>query len=158
MIKQVISLISLILAIFSAGKLATPVRDYLISIQVISDVFSNTVLSVICYIIAFSLIILGLYFLGRLLEQAVNVTPAASLNRLMGGFLGGFKVFFLLSLIFNLLTIFEPNFQIINKQTQKESVLFNRVESIVPFLYPYLKEYFSKQKIQTLPRMEEIHL
>lgn len=140
-IKQVVSLLSLIFAILFAGVLAKPARDFLLKQSYIADSVPDFVITGICYIVAFSIIVLVIYGLGKLVDIAVKVTPAKTLNYLLGGVFGIFMWTLSLSLFFNLLTVFDPNYKLINKQTCKESVLFNGINSVVPTLYPYVKNY-----------------
>ncbi len=143
LIKQVISLLALIIAILFAGVLAEPVRNFLLDQPTIANAMPVFVITGICYIIAFSLIVLAIYGLGKLVEVAIKVTPAKTLNYILGGFFGALSGILALSLAFNLLTVFDPNYKIISKQTRTESVLFNTVNSMVPTLYPYIKNYLN---------------
>ena len=101
------------------------------------------VLTGICYILAFTIIILVICGIGKLVEVAIKITPAKTLNYILGGFFGALSWIIALSLAFNLLTVFDPDYKIISKQTRKESVLFNTVNSMVPTLYPYIKNYLN---------------
>ncbi len=146
-IKQVISFISLILAIIFAERIAEPIRNILLKYSFFTDTLPDYIVTCICYILAFSGIVIALYWLGKLLHEAIKVTPAKSLNYLLGGLFGIFKWVLFLSLLFTILTVFDPNSRVISKQIKKESVLFNKVRSIVPALYPYVKNYFNYKKI-----------
>ncbi len=142
-IKQVVSLLALIIAILFAGVLAEPARNFLLDQPSIANAMPAFIITGVCYIVAFALIVLAIYGLGKLVEVAIKVTPAKTLNYALGGFLGVLGWTIALSLAFNLLTVFDPNYKLINKQTRKESVLFNTVNSVVPTLYPYIKNYLN---------------
>ncbi|MDR3061814.1 MAG: CvpA family protein [Dysgonamonadaceae bacterium] len=142
-IKQVVSLLSLVFAILFAGILAKPARDFLLKQSFIADSMPDFVITGICYILAFVIIVLAIYGLGKLVDIAIKVTPAKTLNYLLGGLFGAFMWILALSLTFNLLIVFDPNYRLINKQTRQESVLFSKVNSIVPVLYPYVKNYLN---------------
>ena len=145
-IKQVVSLIALIIAILFAGVLAQPVRDFLLDQPSIANAMPGYIITGICYILAFSIIVLAIWGLGKLVNVAINVTPAKTLNYILGGFFGALMWVITLSLVFNLLTVFDPNYKVISKQTRKESVLFSTVNGMVPTLYPYIKHYFNGGK------------
>ncbi|MCL1937436.1 MAG: CvpA family protein [Candidatus Azobacteroides sp.] len=140
-VKQMISLLALVAAIFCAGKIAIPFRQFL------SSVFtSNTfqpILTGICYLLAFSLIVSGIVLLGRLIDLAVKKTVAKPLNILLGGMFGVFVWVLSLSILFNVLAVFNYNSHIISKQTQKNSIFYERTKEVVPRLYPFLKYYFT---------------
>jgi len=138
-IKQVISLVSFVLAIFFAGKTARPLRDFLTSHDSITHVLSPPVISVICYILAFILIIVVFRWLGNLLNK-VMMSAISLINSVLGGILGCFLSLLILSLFFNVLAIFDSDSKILKNQTKKESVLFHKVEAIVPLISPFIKE------------------
>ncbi len=142
-IKQVISLLALIIAILFAGVLAEPVRNFLLDQPAIANAMPGFIITGVCYILAFSLIVLAIYGLGKLVEIAIKVTPAKTANYILGGFFGALTWAIALSLGLNLLTVFDPNYKLISKQSRKESVLFNTVNSVVPTLYPYIKNYLN---------------
>lgn len=145
-IKQVISLLALLLAILFAGKGAIFMREYLSVFSIGNDKIPGYVLTPLCYIVAFSVIIWGFALLGKLIEDAVKLTPAASLNMLLGGLLGAFKMVVILSLIFTILTVFDYNSRILKQQIRNESVLFDKVRCVVPFLYPFVEKYLKENE------------
>ncbi len=141
-IKQVISLLSLVFAIFFAGRAAEPIREFLLGQPFITGTFPDYIVTGVCYVLAFSAIILVFHWLGKLLHLAIKVTPARMINYLAGALFGFLSWLIALSLAFNLLTVFDPNSQIISKQTKDKSVLFNKVRNVIPTIYPYVKNYF----------------
>ncbi len=142
MIRQVISLLALVIAIFCAGKLALPLRDGFLSLSFIVDNIHPYIITGICYLITFCFIIIFLSWLGKLLNKAINVTPAAFLNRVLGGLFGVFVVVLSMSLLCMMLTFFDPKSNLITQQTKQESVLYERVRNVVPALYPIIRELF----------------
>ncbi|MCL2649476.1 MAG: CvpA family protein [Candidatus Azobacteroides sp.] len=155
-IQQIISLLSLVLAIFFAGKMARPLRNILMSHESITKYIDSNIVTVICYIIAFTLIILVFRWLGDLLNKTVKVTPISCLNYLLGGFFGAFSSLFFLSLLFNILTIFDSNSTIIKEDAKKESVFFYKVEKLVTFVAPLIKEAHKvKEKIPLLQEKKD---
>jgi len=139
-IKQVVSLISLILAIFFAGKAARPLRDYLISQDSITDIVSPQIIAIICYIFAFIFILAVCKWLAELLDN-VMLSPVSFINHITGGILGCLLSLLCLSLLFNILTVFDSDSKIIKEQTKNESVLYYKVESITPLISPFIKTY-----------------
>ena len=140
MIKQVISLLALIIAIFCAGTLAIPLRDGFLSLPFIANNIHPYIITGICYVLAFVFIITFLNWLGKLLNKAINITPVGFLNRGSGALFGAFMVILSLSLLFMLLTFFDPDSKIISQQTKQKSVLYEKVETVVPSIYPVIRE------------------
>ncbi len=145
-IKQVISLVSLILAIVFAGKAAKPLRDFLTAQDSVTDIISPQIIAIICYILAFILIIAVCNWLANLLED-VMIGPMSCINKILGGVSGCLLSLLFLSLLFNVLTVFDSGSKILKEQTKKESILFYKVESIVPLISPFIKE---TQKIKEI--------
>ena len=139
-IKQVISLLALVIAIFCAGTLAVPLRDGFLSFPFIAYNIHPYIVSGICYLLVFAFIILILNWLGKLVSKAINVTPAGFLNKGLGALFGAFMVILSISLLFMLITFFDPDSKIIAQKTKQESVLYKTVETIVPTLYPIIRE------------------
>ena len=150
LIKQIISLVSFILAIFFAGKTARPLRDFLISRDSITHFISLQVISVICYILAFILIIIIFGWIGKLLNKAI-ASPMSCINYILGGLLGCSLSLLALSLLFNVLIVFDSNSKILKEQTKNESIFFYKVGKIVPLISPFIKEAIKIQENLPLP-------
>ena len=142
-VKQLISLIALVLAIFFAGKIAIPLRNFVLSC-ITGDGISISLVSALCYIVAFILIIILINLLGKLVHLAIKMTPARPLDILLGGFFGLFIWILSLSILFNIFSALDTNSTIITKPTQSKSIFYERVKKVVPTVYPVLKDYFHK--------------
>ena len=140
MIKQVVALVALVIAIFCAGTLAVPLRDGFLSMPFVVNNIHPYIVSGICYLLTFAFIIIFLNWLGKLVSKAINITPVGFLNRGLGGLFGAFMVILSLSLLFMLLSFFDPHSKMIALQTKQESVLYDKVAAVVPTLYPMIRE------------------
>ena len=134
-VKQVVSFIALLAAIFFGGQIAIPVRNFLMQ-YISGDTLSPSILSVFCYIIAFVSIILIIVLFGKIVDVAIKMTPAKPLNSLLGGLFGMFIWIISLSILFNILSVFDSASSLLPKSTQEKSVFYNRVKSILPTVYP----------------------
>ncbi|GHV23882.1 hypothetical protein FACS189428_7780 [Clostridia bacterium] len=139
-IKQVVSFIALVAAIFFAGQIAVPVRTFLAN-HVSSDTVSPQILHGFCYIIAFVIIILIIVYFGKIVDVAIKMTPAKPLNILLGGLFGVGIWLLSLSIVFTIFSVFDSKSTIISQQTKEKSVFYHRVKDIVPTLYPVWKNY-----------------
>ncbi|MDR0547165.1 MAG: CvpA family protein [Dysgonamonadaceae bacterium] len=142
-VEQLFSFIALAAAIFFAGQVAVPMRTFLIQ-YVTGDGFSPQILSGLCYLLAFTLIILLIVLLGKVVSFAIKKTPAKPLNLLLGGLFGLFIWAVSVSIFLNILAAFDYNSLLISKTTREQSVLYYPVQSIVPTVYPLLSDYFRK--------------
>jgi len=139
-VKQAVSLVALILAIVFAGQISLPVRIFLM--QHIGDSISPQIITALCYIIAFVLIILAISLLGKVIDIAIKLTPAKPLNILLGGIFGVFIWTLSLSIVFNLFAVFDSNSTILSEKTQKKSTLYQPIKEVLPTIYPVWKRLF----------------
>jgi membrane protein required for colicin V production len=142
-IKQVVSFLALLAAIFFAGQFARFMRDWLLHFDAFSSM-NPGIFSAVCYILAFVLIIIVIVLLGKIVNIAIKMTPAKLLNTLLGGLFGALVWIFSLSIVLNLLSAFDSQSWLISKQTQSKSILYDGVKAVVPTVYPFIKEYFIK--------------
>jgi len=139
-VKQAVSLIALILAVVFAGQISLPVRIFLM--QHIGKGVSPQIITALCYIIAFVLIILIISLLGKIIDIAIKLTPAKPLNILLGGLFGIFIWTLSLSIVFNLFAVFDSNSTILTKQIQNKSILYQPIREVLPTAYPVWKRLF----------------
>jgi membrane protein required for colicin V production len=140
-IKQLVSFLALILALFFSGQFALFLRDWLRQLDAFSSM-NQGILSAICYIFAFVLIIIVIVLLGKVVDIAIKMTPAKFLNILLGGLFGALVWIFSLSIVFNLLYVFDSQSLLISKQTQSKSIFYDGVKAVVPTVYPFMRAYF----------------
>jgi membrane protein required for colicin V production len=133
----------LIAAIFFAGQLARLMRGFLLHFEFFSSM-SSGILSGVCYILAFAVIIIVIVLLGKVVNVAIKMTPAKLLNTLLGGLFGALIGIFSLSILFNLLFVFDTQSRLITKETQSKSIFYEGVREVVPTVYPFIKTYFKK--------------
>ncbi|GHV56042.1 hypothetical protein FACS1894182_01800 [Bacteroidia bacterium] len=140
-VKQLVSFIALILAIVFAGQISVPVKSFLLR-YITGTAVSPQVITALCYIIAFVLIILLMSLLGKIIDVAIKLSPAKSLNILLGGLFGMFIWTLSLSIIFNLFAVFDSGSTILPKHVQEKSILYYPVKSVLPAIYPVWKKLF----------------
>ena len=136
-IKQAVSFMALIAAIFFAGQLAGWTRSLLRGIEFLGGLDPG-ILTAVCYILSFALIIIAIVFLGRIVDIAIKMTPAKFLNYLLGSLFGMLMGVVSLSILINVLEAFD----VVPAQVRNQSVLYGNVREVVPTIYPIIKEYF----------------
>jgi membrane protein required for colicin V production len=141
LVKQAVSLIALILAVVFAGQISLPVRAFLLQ-HVTGHSFSPAILTALCYILAFVLIILAISLIGKIVDIAIKLTPAKPLNMLLGGLFGIFIWTLSLSIILNLFAVFDSSSAILPKRLQEKSLLYHPIASVLPTVYPVWKSLF----------------
>lgn len=131
-IKQVVSLIALVIAIFCCAQVADWLRGYILALGWFPD-YGVTVLS---YLFGFMLIIGVLKQTGDLLSKLVGVTPLGILNHLLGGLFGFMFMMFFLSLTINVLEYIDRGSVLIPREQKVESRFYGSVKQIVPTIFP----------------------
>lgn len=137
-IKQVVSLIALVVGIFFCGKVALWLRDYLIA----ADIFPQETISIISYILGFLLIVGVCLLAGEVVHRVIGVTPLSILNHIAGGVFGlGVMVLFV-SLALNFMELLDANSMLIKNETKIESRFYHPTKEILQTIYP--NNLFSK--------------
>lgn len=132
-IKQVVSLIALLVAIFFCGKAAGWLREYILQVGVL-PAEGVTILS---YLAGFLLIVGVVLLAGEIVTKVVDVTPLSILNHLAGGLFGVCMMMLFLSLLLNALELIDKGSVLISRETKVESRLYHSIERIVPTIYPH---------------------
>ena len=131
-IKQVVSLIALLVAIFLCGKVAAWLRGYILALGWLPEE-GVTILS---YVAGFVLIMGVLVLAGEVVSRVVGATPLGIVNHLMGGFFGLLVVLVFTSLLLNALELIDRGSVLIPRQAKVESRFYYNVRRIVPTIFP----------------------
>jgi membrane protein required for colicin V production len=143
LIKQLAALITLILAFVFSGQFADLLRNFMEN-TLNWRMSTASSMNAVYYIIAFLLIITTFSLLTILVDKLVNTTPVGILNKLAGGVFGIILWLLCLSFSLNILSVFDYNSTIINKEIQEKSITYAPVKIALPTVYPYIKEYLKK--------------
>lgn len=131
-IKQVVSLIAVIVALMFAGKAGDIIRIYLVKM----DWFPVSTLSVISYVLGFLVILAACILVAQLVHKLIDVTPLGILNHLFGGLLGALTMVLFLSLFLNLWDVVDSKEVLLSRQSRKESQLYAGIKAVVPAIFP----------------------
>jgi membrane protein required for colicin V production len=131
-IKQVVSLIALVVAIFFCTKIAAWLRGYIIDWG-----FPEQGVTVLSYVLGF-LLIVGLFLLvGEVMHRIIGATPLSIFNHLGGGLLGLLLMLLFMSLLFNSLEIVDRGAVLISTKSKTDSRFYYPVKQIIPAIYPH---------------------
>ena len=131
-IKQVVSLVSLGIAIFFCGRVGDWLKGYLITM----DFFPKDGIDIISTVLAFVLIVLVLSLTGVLVSKVVGATPLGPVDNFFGGLFGLVVLVLFSSLLLNLIEIIDKKEVMISKSVKQSSFLYEPVRSILPLIYP----------------------
>ena len=132
-IKQVVSLIALVAAIFLCGEAAGWLRGYIVALGWCPE----QGVSVLSYVAGFILIMGVLVLAGEIVTKVIDATPLSIINHLGGGALGLLLVLLFTSLSLNLLDLVDRSGVFISQETKVESRFYEPIRQIVPTIYPH---------------------
>jgi len=142
-IKQVISLISLIVAVLLSGAIAKVIRSWVeLHFQGENHWFSPNVQNAVFYVLAFLLIICLFALAAKLVDKILNHTPVGAINKLFGAVFGMAFWALCLSFALNCIAIFDSQYRIISKPVKENSICYEPVRMIFPTVFPYIQEFF----------------
>ena len=130
-IKQVVSLIALLVGIFFCTKAALWLRGYILAL----GWFPEQGVTVLSYVAGFLLIVGVILLAGEILTRDVGVTPLSVLNHLAGGVLGLCFMMAFVSLLLNGIEMIDRGSVLISRQAKVESRFYNSVKEIIPTIY-----------------------
>ena len=130
-IKQVVSLIALLVGIFFCTKAALWLRGYILAL----GWFPEQGVTVLSYVAGFLLIVGVILLAGEILTRVVGATPLSVLNHLVGGVLGLCFMMAFVSLLLNSMEMIDKGSVMIPRQAKVESSFYNSVKEIIPTIY-----------------------
>lgn len=135
LIYEVASLAGLILGIYASFHFAGYLEGYLTEYLNVPEKYST----ITAFILIFIMVIIILHFIGKIIENIINVIALGFLNKLAGSVFGLVKGIVLLSLAFLIIDHFDK--QIISKERKNESFLYKPIESVAPLLWEGFEKY-----------------
>ena len=142
-VKQVISLVSLVAAVLLSGAMANWLRNWIQPhIQNNNNWFSPEVQNAIYYVLAFILIVSLFAIVAKMVDKIINYTPVGIINRLFGALFGTLMWVLCLSILLNILAVFDTQSRIITKTTKEKSSYYETVKMIFPTVFPYINDFF----------------
>ena len=130
-IKQVVSLIALLVGIFFCTKAALWLRGYILAL----GWFPEQGVTVLSYVAGFLLIVGVILLAGEILTRVVGATPLSVLNHLAGGVLGLCFMMAFISLLLNGMEMIDKGSVLIPRGAKVESRSYNSVKEIIPTIY-----------------------
>lgn len=149
-IMQLVGLTVIVLAAIFGGKLAETILP---EINRFLDISSNLA-RVLSFLIAFGLIAVVISIIGRLIQKFVDVVFLSFFNRILGSVIAVGTMMVVLSIVLNLVLMLDKRENMISNEIRKESFFFERVETVVPAIVPYLDKEFWEEYVPENYRKE----
>ena len=135
-IIELFTFLALFIGLYAGIHLSDSVSGFLQE-QFSSD---SEYLPTISFTITFLLVGAMVYFAGVAIEKAIKAVSLSLPNRLLGAFLGAFKMILFAGTSIILLQSYDEKSDIISEETKEGSLLFLPVENTTYFVIPALKE------------------
>lgn len=142
-VMQLVGLSVILLAAIFGGKLASIILPEINRLLDISANFAR----VLSFLISFSLIAVTIYLIGKLVEKFIDIVSLSFFNRVLGSIIAVGTMMVVLSIVLNLVLMLDKRDNIINSETRKESFFFERVETVIPTIVPYLNKEFWEEYV-----------
>ena len=130
LIISLATLVALVLGIYLAVHFSNFAADFLKS----NFDTSATYLPVLSFSITFLVVLIGVLFLGKLIEKVVKTVGLGFLNHLTGAILGLVKSVLILSVAFWVIAMADPGEKLITPKAKHGSLFYKHIEPIVPKL------------------------
>ncbi|MGN7811364.1 CvpA family protein [Flavobacterium sp. 22076] len=147
---EVASFISLLLGIYLAIKFSS-----LMSEMISKHVSWNpTNIQITAFILTFILVVIGVYFLAKILTGIADFAMLGWMNKLGGGFFRVLKTILILSIF---IALFEKiNFNTFaKKETLDNTIFYNPVKKVAAFVYPSIEKWYDTFKKEHSEKAEE---
>ncbi len=129
-IRQLLSLVGIVLAVLVAVRGTGSMSEQVSSLLGISNAFGL----VVTFVTIFVFIQLAAYLLERILVSFLKTLNLNILNRVLGGFMGGFKALLFVSLLFFLMRFFG----LPNEDTRDQSLFYESIYPILPATWEFV--------------------
>jgi membrane protein required for colicin V production len=127
---------ALFLGTYAAFKLSGLLQPYVLMIGSLSPFTVN----LICSILMFTLICVGIFFLAKLFTGLVNIAALGVFNKILGAVFGLLKYAFITSVILYFFNLLDVKHHYLSSDTKAESHLYYPVMKMAPALLPMMKE------------------
>jgi len=140
---EVASLVALVGGVYGAIHFSYFASDFLI--KYVS--WKAEYISLASFAVTFVIIILVITLLGKALTKAADAASLGIVNKIIGGVFGALKIGLILSIIFTFFGKINNQIPFIEKETLKNSILYNPVKKIAPSLFPSIIKEEEKESV-----------
>jgi len=136
-VKQVISLVSIIIGAWAAFRFSSMVSAWLSHYLSID----SRLLNIISFSIIVLLAILLLFWIGELVTKVIKVTALGWLNSLLGIIFGILKVALILGLLIMIFEGINAKFSIVKPGVLDDALVYQFLKDTAHNVFPYLKSF-----------------
>jgi membrane protein required for colicin V production len=147
-VLEIASFLALGLGVWGGLKFSYLSAEYLSKLFNISE----KLMPLISFSVVFIIIVIAVFLLAKLLQSVLKKAALGLVNRLLGLVFGVLKFAFILSIILNLINVFNKEVEFITPEKKEASLLYSPIEKLSQLLIPGIKDL----KIDTSKITEEV--
>ncbi|MDQ1167858.1 CvpA family protein [Flavobacterium sp. SORGH_AS_0622] len=148
---EVASFISLLLGIYLAIKFSSLMTG-MISKHVS---WNPTNIQLTAFILTFILVVIGVYFLAKILTGIADFAMLGWMNKLGGGLFRVLKTILILSIFIALFEKINFNNTFAKKETLDNYIFYNPVKKVAAFVYPSIEKWYETFKKEHSEKPQE---
>lgn len=100
--------------------------------------FNEQYVTVASFVITFLIVVVGVHLLGKSISSLVKAISLGWADKILGVVFSVLRSAFIISAIVSALNSFGPSSSIFSEEMKEESVLFNKIAPIAPFVFNQL--------------------
>jgi membrane protein required for colicin V production len=139
---EIASFVSLLLGIYLAIKFSSFMKE--IIMKHVS--WNPNTIQVVAFILVFILVVIGIYFLAKILTGIADFAFLGWINKLGGGFFRILKTVLIVSIFIALFEKINFNNTFAKKETLDKSIFYNPIKKVAAFVYPSIEKGYESLK------------
>jgi membrane protein required for colicin V production len=148
---EVASFISLLLGIYIAIKFSSFMKELIMK----HVSWNPNTIQVTAFILTFILVVIGVYFLAKILTGIADFAFLGWANKLGGGFFRILKTILIMSIFIALFEKINFNETFAKKETLDKYYFYNPVKKVAAFVYPSIEKWYDTFKEEHAKNSEE---
>ena len=148
---EVASFVSLVLGIYIAIKFSSFMKE--IIMKHVS--WNPNTIQATAFILTFILVVIGVYFLAKILTGIADFAFLGWANKLGGGFFRVLKIILIMSIFIALFEKINFNETFAKKETLDQSIFYNPIKKVAAFVFPSIEKWYDTFKEDHAKKSDE---
>lgn len=148
-VRQLASLGALILGIYGATKLSGLAGGYISKKFEVAEKLANYT----SFVIIFILILILVYFISKMVQDAIKSTPAGPIDKILGVLFAVLKTTLIVGVFLTLFEVVNRKLDLVEQRETEKSFLYKPLAGVVPFVFPSMR--FEMREKPTLEDIKE---
>jgi membrane protein required for colicin V production len=140
---EVASFLALILGIYVAIKFSGFMGDFFLEMV---PSWNPKYIEITAFIITFLLVVIAIHLSAKILTKLVDFAFLGWINKLAGVFFSLLKTILALSVVLFIFEKININNMLLSKETQDDSIFYNRIQNISKAMYPTIESWYDSLK------------